>query len=224
MHSQVLDDVTPLVAEEGSQAMFFATMAEGLHALAQPLTILRSSVMACMIPGISAVKQRHYLDLSAEQVQRACILFEQVQDLVIANQMEAECAPIDLGAMVATAVDDLTTTPQKPGVELTLLLPETIAMALGDAGRALQAILVGLKTAMEVSAAGDAVQIVVTARGPWVELVIRNDRVHGVTLNSSARLSLSLARTNILSQQGEFEHSEDPFRVRMALPFLLSAP
>jgi signal transduction histidine kinase len=66
---------------------FYADLADGLHALAQPLTILRGSIMALSSEEITPERQQHYLDVSKSQVERACALFDAVQALVIAGQM-----------------------------------------------------------------------------------------------------------------------------------------
>lgn len=62
---------------------FCASIADGLHALAQPLTILSSSIAAASNVGITQERQRYYLDISKSQVERACELFESLQQLAI---------------------------------------------------------------------------------------------------------------------------------------------
>lgn len=87
-------DVVSVAKEEGASRLLIS-LAEGLHAMAQPLTILRGSVAAAAALDTDPVKQRRYLDLSAEQVQRMCTLFEHLQDLVIAHQSDGEHKAVD---------------------------------------------------------------------------------------------------------------------------------
>ena len=224
MPSQVLEGSFPSVAQSDEWAHFLADMTAGLHTVAQPLTILRAAVAASATPGISPTKQRRYLDLSTAQIARACILFEYLQDLVTARQIEADCAPIDLSVMVSTVARDQKAALQGSCIELEVLMPGVVPMPFGDASRTLQAILAGLKVATLISVPGDVIQLVATLRDQHVELVIRNDRVRGAVLGSSERLSLSLAKAHVLSQKGEYEYAEDPFWTRLALPLFSVKP
>jgi hypothetical protein len=224
MSSQVLEAVIPSVAEGEERARFLANMSEGLHAMAQPLTILRSSVAASAAPGVDALKQRRYLDLSSQQIERACCLFEFLQDFVIASQIEADCVPIELADLLASVANDQRAALEASGIELSVVTPSGLPTVMGDVTRTRQALSAGLKFAASVSVAGDVVELLASASHGHVELIIRNDRVHGRPLNSSERLSLSLAEANILSQQGEYEYAEDPFCARMTLPVQSSEP
>ena len=95
MFSQT-DEETRATAGSGEEFdRFYASLADGLHALAQPLTILRSSVAAAGTEGIAPSRQRHYLDISIRQAERACAIFDSLQDLAIAGQSSAQRGPID---------------------------------------------------------------------------------------------------------------------------------
>jgi signal transduction histidine kinase len=203
-------------------SQFLAYMTEGLHAMAQPLTILRSSVPALAAAGVTPAKQQRYLELSIRQVQRACTLFDRLQDLVVAGQTQAECAPVDFAAMVATVADENRKALQDLGVELRVQLPGDLPMAQGDASRTRQALTAGFTAAALISASGDVMEVAATARNRQVELVVRIDRVHGMCLESHERLNLRLAQANMTSQRGDYECTEDPFQVRLALPSMCS--
>jgi hypothetical protein len=224
MSSHVLEVGPSFAAGDRERVRLLANMAEGLHAMAQPLTILMSSVPASALPGIDAIKQRRYLDLSNQQIKRACQLFEVLQNVVIASQMEADCAPIELADLLAAVTKDQGIALQASGIELRVVTPSGLPTVLGDIARTRQALSAGLQVAASVSASGDVVELLASACGGYVELIVRNVRVHGKHLNSSDRLSLSLAQENILSQQGEYEFAEDPFFTRMALPIQLLDP
>lgn len=223
MPSQVLDGLSS-VAECERRTRFFADLSNGLHAMGQPLTILRSSVPASAVPGVDATKQRRYLDISSQQIERACSLYEVLRDLVIASRCEADCAPIDLANLLAAVDKDQRPVFQAAGVELRAVTPGGLPTVSGDLARTQQALSAALKVAISISAAGDVVELVVSAGREYVELAIRNDRVHGRPISSSERLSLSLAQADIVSQQGEYECADDPFCIRMALPIHLPGP
>jgi light-regulated signal transduction histidine kinase (bacteriophytochrome) len=224
MPSETLEIDGCRTAEAQGPSGFLADMAEGLHAMAQPLTILRSSVAASADANVSPAKRQRYLELSVRQVQRACMLFDCLQDLVVASQIPADCEPVDLAAMVAAMAGDQRAALQEAGIELRVLLPGDLPRALGDGSRTGQALSAGLKVAAMVSAAGDVIQISAATCNYLVELILRNDRVHGASLGSEERLNLRLAQTNVVSQRGEFECTEDPFMVRLALPCMPPEP
>ena len=224
MPSQTLEGGISSVAKEEERARFFANMSEGLHAMAQPLTILRSSIPASAAPSNDPIKQKRYLALSGQQIERACNLFDLLQGLVIASQMEADRAPIDFAALLAALGKDLQAVLRVSGIGLRVAAPSGLPTVMGDAARTQQALSVALKFAASVSVAGDVVELVASIHPGYIELIVRGDRVHGRSLDSSEQLSLSLAQANILSQQGKCELTEDPFCLRMALPVQFSEP
>jgi hypothetical protein len=218
MRSDPLENGPSIAVRDDELGRFCATMAEGLHALAQPLTILRSTVAASIAPSVTPAGQQRYLELSTQHVERTCSLFECLQELVIASQTEAECGPYELPELLAPVIEDQEAALRSSEIELRVTAPDALPPVRGDAARTLQALFAALKIAASVSSAGDVIELPVTARDGLVELNIQNKRIHGRRLNSSERLSLALAETNIRSQRGQYEWAEDPFRVSMALP------
>jgi signal transduction histidine kinase len=216
MLSETLKDDRP-DREREAMSRLCADMAEGLHALAQPLTILRSAVAAAGLPKVEATSQRRYLDISNQQVERACSLFECLQDLVIAHQTEADCEPFDLLELVAPVIEDQRAVLRSSNIEFCVVVPAVMPLVLGDVARTLQPLFAALKIAASVASPGDAVELSISASNGLVDLVIRNRGVQGRPLNSSERLSLALAEANIRSQQGGYQCSEYPFRVSIQL-------
>jgi signal transduction histidine kinase len=217
MRSATLGTGSSTAAEGDELASFYAHLANGLHAMAQPLTILRSVVAASTLSGLTAIDHRRYLDISSDQVERACVLFHSLQQLVAARQIEAECAPVDLSRLLEPVVEDQKAILQASGVDMKVVIPDALPLLLADMDRTLQALFAVLKIAAAVSSPGDAVELLVSPRNESMELVIQNRNAHKRRLNSSEHLSLALAEANIRSQQGEYECVEDPFRVSMTL-------
>jgi len=193
-------------------------MSQGLHAMAQPLTILRSAVAALTAPGVTAVDRKRYLELSIQHVERTCGLFECMQELVIASQIQADCEPVDLSEVLAEVVEDQKAALETSGVALRIDTPTGLPPVQGEMARTLQALTAALKIAASVSSPGGLVELLVTVRNGFVELILQTRRVHGRLLNSAERLSLALAEANIRSQQGKYDCVEDPLRVFIALP------
>jgi signal transduction histidine kinase len=98
MLSGAAEETRAAAAAGGAEFDRFCTsLADGLHALAQPLTILRSSIAAAGADGVTPDRQRHYLDLSKRQAERACEIFDLLQELAIAGRGPEERGPFDAG-------------------------------------------------------------------------------------------------------------------------------
>jgi len=218
MPSATLELCPANVVKNDELGRLCAYMSQGLHAIAQPLTILRSAVAALAAPGVSALDRQRYLELSTQHVERTCGLFECLQDIVIASQMEAECEPVELSEVLAEVVNDHKASLQTTGVELRTVMPGSLPRVQGDTARTLQALSAALKVASSVSSSGDVVELLATVRNGFIEMVLQNSRNHGRAMNSSDRLSLALAESNIRSQQGKYDCVEDPLCVFIALP------
>jgi light-regulated signal transduction histidine kinase (bacteriophytochrome) len=127
MHSATLELYPTSVVKNDEMVRLCSYMSQGLHALAQPLTIVRSAMAALTTPGVTAVERRRYLELSTQNVERTCSLFECLQDLVIASQIEANCEPMELSQLLADVADDQKTALQASSVELRIAITDTPA-------------------------------------------------------------------------------------------------
>jgi hypothetical protein len=210
----------PVAAEQTAQQRFYDNFGAGLHAMAQPLTVLRSALMASALPGLSAADQRRYVDLSAEQVERACSLFQNLQQLLAASQVAPECEPVNMVTMLWPAIEHQRTALSPAGLRVDVTIPDDLPTVAGDMDRILQAVFSGFKIAASVSAPGDVIELTAAPWQDYVELNIRNHHSHGRRLSSSERFHLALAETNIRSQNGKYECTEDPFHFSLALPVL----
>jgi signal transduction histidine kinase len=196
----------------------YANLSNGMHTMAQPLTVLRSAVAACAMPGLTEEARQFYLNVSSEQVERACAQFQSMQELLIATQNPAACAPIDLSELLASIAESQKEICGESGVGIEIAASDTLRPILGDKERILQSLVAVLRIAVSLSKSGDTVALLVTSRMSTIALSVQNKHTHGRNLSSSERLSLSVAETNILSQSGSYELTPDPFRVTLTLP------
>ncbi len=218
MHRSGTEIVDPVFVEDGELSRFYAHFGNGLHALAQPLTVLRSTVPASITPGLSATDQRKYLETSVQQIELACLVFQCLQDLLVAGQSPAQCGLLELTDLLRTVGEVQKDSLLESGVEIKVVASEDLRPALGDMDRTLQAIFAALKIAASLSSSGDVIELLVASLNGETGLTIQNGHTHGKYLKSSARLSLALAEANMRSQHGGFECVEDPFRVTLTLP------
>jgi hypothetical protein len=202
----------------GDSGKFFGDLANGLHAMAQPLTILRASMEVLALPPSAGVDQRRYLEISTSQLERACHLFTCVQDLVAVKIVEAQKKQFDLWELITPLIEGQKGILQASGVAIAVARQEACCAILGDPGRTEQAVAAALQMAAELASRGGVIEVSAAQGGGFAELTLRNTSRHGRSLDSSARLSVALAEANVLSQGGKYEFAEDPLRVSMALP------
>jgi len=195
-----------------------ADIVNGLHAMAQPLTILRVAIEVLSLPEGGAVDHGRYVGISARQIERTCNLFSSLQDLVTANLREAQQERFDLWELLGPMIEDRRALLQASGIGLVVARRDPSEPIVGDAERTEQAIAEVLTLAASLSSRGDVIELHASRGGGFCELTLQNTRGHGKRISSSDRLSLSLACANIVSQQGKYELAEDPFCVSLALP------
>lgn len=200
--------------EDGDR--FSSDLADGLHAMAQPLTILRSTMEA--LKFVPATDQQRYLEISARQVERTCWLFSCMQDLVSAQRSEADRKPFDLRELVGPRVEEHRKQLAAAGIGLVFTEAESTAPVCGDAERTDQAVDAILRIAGAVSSRGDVIEMRTAHRKGFVEVTFENCSRHGKSANASDRFGLAVAEANILSQQGLYTFIADPFCVSVALP------
>lgn len=199
------------------RARFHANLVNGLHAMAQPLTILRSAMEILTLPNPGTIDQPRYVQISARQVALTCGMFTCLQDLVQTQLIEARRERFDLWDLVRPLIDDQRRMLEPAGVGIAVgAEPRTTIW--GDANRTENALARVLKLAGSLSGRGDAIHVYAMKTGGRVELTCENTSRHGKALESSDRLSLAVAEANILSQSGCCAVVEDPFRVSLALP------
>jgi hypothetical protein len=202
--------------DDGRQ--FCMEIADGLHALAQPLTILRSAIEMIGVCRRSGSDMGRYVELSTEHIQRACELFDSIQGLMITQIEPAKSEVLDLGSLIAKVIEEKQPALRDQGVEIIAAIPDLPQLAACDAERTEQAVSAVIDAAASVSAPGDAAQLHVFEADGFVEVRVLSACREKSRPNAAARLNLSLARADILSQQGRYYFVDDPFFVSLALP------
>ncbi|HEX4036771.1 MAG TPA: hypothetical protein VHX37_01820 [Acidobacteriaceae bacterium] len=205
-------------AAHPERARFYADLVNGLHAMAQPLTILRSAMEMLTLPNGGMIDQRRYLEMSSRQVARTCGMFASLQDLVETQLIEAQRVRFDLWDLLMPLIENQRRMLGDTRIEIIAARPESRVAVWGDAGRTEQALAAVLKLAGAVSISGDVIELRAVKADGYMELTCENARRHGKPMDSSERLSLAVAEANILSQNGRYDAVEDPFRVSLALP------
>jgi hypothetical protein len=211
------------IARVDEPARFYVELANGLHAMAQPLTILRGALGALTFRDAAAIDRGHYHDMSTRQVERMCELMSRMQHLLIARQFEPVCSKTELWDLLAPILEAQESVARELGVSIKVARPHQAIALFVDAERTEQALQFALEVAASVSSPGEVIHFSVVPRDGFAEVILQNGNCHGKRLSSFDRLSLSVVEENIRSQQGRYEFAEDPFRILLALPGIASA-
>jgi hypothetical protein len=211
-----VSELSSIAAEEERQ--FLAEVADGLHALAQPLTILRSAIEMIGVCQRSGASSQRYFDLSAEHIQRACEQFAAIQGLIRTKLVPARSETVDFGALISRVVEERNIALQGRGIGIAAAIPTSLNQVEGEAARMEEAVSAALDAAVLVSSHGDVVQLQVSETDGFIEIGVQFERREKTPLPAAVRLMLALAKADILSQQGRYYFVDDPFSVSLALP------
>lgn len=209
--------VRPLASDSAGITVpdpLLAQLADGLHAMAQPLTILRGAIGAMQLSERGASDDRRYVDMSAAQIGRLCEMLASLRSLLDVAQSVAVRAPQDWQELIGCVLEDYKGVSPTTGVRMVVTHPDHFMRVLADATRTEQAMRAALDMAQALASKGDEIQCRVLPNG----LELRNDRGRVKGLSSSERLILSFIETALRSQQGTCEFIEDPFCLSIALP------
>lgn len=189
-----------------------------LHAMAQPLTVLRGALGALILRETSTARADRYLELSNAQVERLCSMMSGMHMLIDNFQFDAVCAPTNLRELIASIVENEDSRLHRPGLRISVGEVNHEARVLTDPVRtqhAIHAVLAALSTA---SSDGGEIYLTVDQRDGFADLMVHATDADEKKLTSVDRLRLSVAEASIRSQHGLFECLADPLRVLLKLP------
>jgi hypothetical protein len=196
----------------------FAGLADGLHAMAQPLTVLRGTLGAWKLRELSAAEVTRYREMSEKQVARLGELLGCMQDFLETAGERSTMGCVDLGELLEHVLWELRAALADWGGTIERPERQEGIQIRGDAGRTERALRAALRAAISITAVAGTLRIAIRSEAEQVEVRIENgDKLDG-ELSSAARLSLSLIDTNIRSQGGQCEFAVDPLRISIAMP------
>jgi len=193
-------------------------LAEGFHAVAQPLTILRAGLGSCQSGRMNLSELRETVANSALEVERLCSLLHCMQEVVIAESVEPEVSANPLLPLLAYVADGVNLLFEKDGMILSSTIPDTCQPVLINRDRTLEALTSVLLTAHALSRAQDTVELIASSTSAnVVRVLVRNVKSYGGAMNAEANLLMVLAEANIRSQDAGFSLSLQPFSVQIEL-------
>jgi signal transduction histidine kinase len=201
-----------------SSDLAWSQLSQGMHAAAQPLTILLASLGRTNTHRMNTSELRELTESSAVQVQRVCTLFRHLQQLLLVQSTEPTVLPVSVLPLLTHVVEGVELVFREAGVALSMSIPESCPPVLIDGPRTIRALTSLLVIASQISHATDTVDLILTSTSDFLQIVIRNLRSQIKELDAEASLSLAVAEANMRTQEAVFSLSLQPFRVRIELP------
>ena len=205
-------------AESDPQTRLCEDFAQALHAIAQPLTVLRGTLGALTMREASGPDVGKYLEMSHAQVDRLCSLVSGMQCLLEQLQRAPVCIPVNLCLVVASILGDENFGLRRSGLRLSAAKLDGDLQVLADRGRMEHAIQAVLRAIAGISSDGGEISVEIDRRDGFADVIVRASDTDAKRLSSIERLHLSLAETSIRSQQGLFEYRPEPLRITLKLP------
>lgn len=188
-----------------------SNLSAGLHAVAQPLAILRASLGSDVAGRMSMEELRQLATGSAVEVERVCAMFRCMQQLVNLEAAVPQLASMPLQPVLAEAVEGVELLFEEDEIALRCSVPPECDSVLIDKRRTLQALSSVLMTAHAVSRPADTVEATVTSREHGISVVVQNASARPEGIMAEWSLNMTLAEANLRSQSAGFTWSPSPF-------------
>jgi hypothetical protein len=207
---------------EGIQASTFASpyhaMAEGLHAMAQSLTVLRGALGACQMRCSEPDKLERYLAMATKQSETMNDLFSGLRATLDSTEGKANLEKVDIGELIRFAVREMDQDLRERGATISFIELDSPVQILGDVEKTDCAIRAALRFAISVSPRNGQLQMSVRPSNGFVEVIVETNRDKVQDLSFADRLNLSLIETNVRSQGGRHKYVEYPLALLFSLP------
>jgi hypothetical protein len=203
-------------ASRSSSEILNSNLSKGLHAAAQPLTILRAGLAMGLASPLSLGELRELAASSYVEVERVCGLFDYLQQLVIVASTKPSLTAAPILPLVANAAEGVSVLFEHDEMVLSSLLPDACDPVLIDSVRTLRALSSVLLIVHGLSHARDTVELIVSSSLPnSIRIVVRNQNLYIAALSEEASLSMAIADANIRSQHAGFSWNLKPFSVEI---------
>jgi hypothetical protein len=205
-------------AKEAATEGFLSNMSRGIHAAAQPLTILRASFGKEQTDRMSLIELRELARCSAMEVERVCTFFSFMQQLLACESQKPQLSAMSIEPLLAHVADGVNQWFEKDGIVLRSTVADSCRSVLINRERTLQALSSVLMVARNVSHVKDTIELVASPSSSHaVKIVVRNTKAYVDAMNEEASLKLVLAEANLRSQQATCSWCLQPFSVQIEL-------
>ncbi|MGD0482095.1 MAG: hypothetical protein ABSA42_18130 [Terracidiphilus sp.] len=209
------------VGDAESYAWLCRELDEGLHALAQPLTILRGALGALTMRGaVPPQAASRYLEMSNTQVDRLCNLLSGLQSLLDGVRSEPVCTEVDLWDLTVSVLENRQAELSNSLPRISLAKPDCELRVMADPARIEEALHAALNAVEAQSQSRDDICMDISRRDGFANLSLLCTRSKGEKLTAMNWLHLSAAEANVKKQHGVYACSKSPFQISIKLPLL----
>jgi hypothetical protein len=198
-------------------------MAQGIHAAAQPLTVLLASLGKGHTDPMSVDELRELTASSAVEIQRVCTLFSCLQQLVMAECIQPQLTATPILPLLTHVAEGVNLLFQHDSIPFSWVPPDTCPAALINSSRTTQALSRLLQVVHGLSSARHPVELLASSSAEAVHILVRSQKMSVTVINPETSLSLAVAEANIRSQHAGFSLTLQPFTARIDLPRASSA-
>jgi len=193
-----------------------SNLSQGLHAMAQTLTILRASLGKTQIDRMSKSELRELALGSSMEVERVCTQFSWLQQIVTIERFNPDLSAASVLPLIADVTGAVRRVFEDDGMVLRSTVPDICRTVLIDRTRTHQALSIILLIAHGLSRTKDTIELIVSSPSAHiVRVVVRNTTSYLDAVDSQVNLDMALAESNIRSQMGSFSWSLQPFEVQI---------
>ena len=201
-------------------------ISEGLHHMAQPLTVLRATLEIASGNACSVSQFQHAIDNSLVEVGRVTDAMGFVQELVRIAHDSSEPVAVDIAAVTTMIQQDLQRVLDGAGIGMEVRLSCDFPAIVGSASRLRQCLFYLLQHTIGAFRAGDVIQLEIAMADDERQIVVR-----GYSRNAAATIvadhanqsrsgdsrCLALAEALAVGQGGHLEWQDDPFAFQLTL-------
>lgn len=192
-----------------------ANVLMGLHAASQPLTLLRAVLWPEGLHQLTPSELRETAEASAAAVERTCVLFDLIRELVIAEGIPTSWTQFDLAATLEEIEARFTPDFDSAGIDFEVSFDSHLLSALGDPALAFRAIALALKIAKSLPDPGRRIGLSVLNTDSQHHVVIQTANVTTRVPEAETALSLALLGTLLRKQKAVCTYELNPFHLRM---------
>lgn len=193
-------------------------LSEGLHAMAQPLTILYGALWAASTKASNSAEQQNQLDMSVKQVTRLGGMLQTLRDLLAAGRGEPYRATLDVAELVGDTIDEMEDALRELGVRVEAPGTELSLAMDADADRTRRALRAAIRAMFPSMQRGGILRFSAHRENGAIQLELLYVAQASERQGNPDRLNLSAAETNIVSQGGTFCFVSEPLCITFTLP------
>jgi len=203
-----------LTASRKHMDAFCSDLAEGLHAVAQPLTIVQNELSPGRIEELSESDLRQSVSRSAVEIERVSSLFGILRQLVAIERFTPELENLVSTDLIAEAIDGVDRLYEEREIGLTVK-PDGSYNLMAHRKRALQSLSISLLTACVLSKPGHVVEISTCRMSQYVSIDIQNPLLELKYLDAHNKLVMTLVESSVQGQRGKFGYELKPFAAQI---------